>query len=293
MANTNLFACGASPEREARIYVDESKSDRWLYLGLVLVMEEEVRALHEALTSDRHEVGYDRELHFNKITRKAKRDLACRWLQRAMYPDSPVIRWHVLGLDRRELRHSVMRHHDAIHARFLRTAIAYAAKALLPCSTIVTQLVHDDSSLASDPFFSWHTPWRLQQDHGLPRRVDTVSFVSSDHHCSSDPVGSTFVQLADVIVGATRVALDATTTKAHQLEVARAWLPIVERLCDESRRRNRNSRYGYLGRCSISFFPKPLINRFGDDDPESRFYVGRRPALCDIAHGEQLALDGI
>lgn len=287
MSRARRLDGSTAPVRRARLHIDESLAGRWLYIGVVATLDEERDALYDCLQADRDAVGYQRELHFGQTTQHHKAALAKAWLTRAMHPGAPTVRWHVLGIDLQTLNRSRFGNDATLYARFFRTAITYCVKALLPEGVMVTHLVHDEANVASSRYFHWHAPWRMRQDHDLNIAAEKVDFVNSDHAVSGQPIDSTFVQLADVIVGATRLALDATTTKHWQVSVATDWLPLVQRLCDERRCRNPKSRYGYVGRCSISFFPTPRF-RFAHDESwlRSAFYVNRRPALADTASGQ-------
>lgn len=100
------------------------------------------------------------------------------------------------------------------------------------------------------------------------------------------------VQLTDVILGATRQCLDATSQNRRKTEVARHFLPLVWRMTDPDQHRNPRGRHGQGGRCTVSFFPKHGLTREQLEDPHERgranLYVRRRPALLDT---EQLSLE--
>jgi hypothetical protein len=117
--------------------------------------------------------------------------------------------------------------------------------------------------------------------------ANRLEFLDSDHEVSQSYRDSNFVQLIDVLLGATRDCLDATTIKRHRIRVAEHWLPLMERLTDDARRRNRRSSYGYVGRCNVSFFPAP-------GSPAARasdFYVGRPLRLAHLEQGSLFSLD--
>jgi hypothetical protein len=105
------------------------------------------------------------------------------------------------------------------------------------------------------------------------------------------PIESNFIQLIDVIIGATRVCMEAGTGRQYPRALAEQWLPLIERLTDPSRRWNRNSSYGYVGRCNLSFFPKVWLSalQLAEDEERARssFYQWRRPALREVVGPRQ------
>lgn len=274
----------SKPSR-ACLYVDESQSPGWLYVGVLVVRDEDADELQWHLDRCRALVGYGRELHYSAVSTRQKADLARSWLDLAMRRSNPCVRFHILGVNRALVRLADFGPSDErdenIYRRCLRMALEYAIKSFLPRDSMVRRIVHDQRTIAASEYFEWHTPYRLRRD-GHRVAAEVMELVDSDHARSSAYRESNFVQLIDVLLGATRDCLDARCQKQHRLQVAEHWLPLVQRLTDDRARRNRQSSYGYVGRCNISFFPAP--GRLHDPRP-SAFYVGRRPRLADRGQG--------
>ena len=113
--------------------------------------------------------------------------------------------------------------------RFFRTAVVYAVKSLCDAPVVVTQIVHDAGDLSQHDIFDWHSVWQMRTDHDLPLLVTHISFVNSDHAAEyGDAVNSPLIQLTDLILGASRLCLERTTKKKHQVAVAEHFLPLVE-----------------------------------------------------------------
>jgi hypothetical protein len=265
----------------ACLYVDESRSPGWLYVGVLVVPDHDAEELVWHLDRCRTQARYERELHYNCISTRQKADLARSWLDLAMRPGSPCVRFHILGVNRRTMRDADFGPSSArdenIYRRCLRMALVYAVKALLPPATVVRRIVHDERALSASEYFDWHTPHRMRRD-GHSVGADVIELVDSDHDRSGAYRDSNFVQLVDVLLGATRDCLDATSKRQHRLSVADHWLPLVQRLTDDRARRNRRSSYGYVGRCNVSFFPAP----YESIGPRpSDFYVGRTLRLAN------------
>jgi hypothetical protein len=282
-----------------RVFVDETKPDqhsRWQYFSVVLVEEGNARAVVDLLQEDRRAAGYERELHFQKVKRAPKVALAKRWLDRLMYRSEPRIAFHVFGVNHDRLLVDAFGETGAeartvIYTRFFRTAVAYAVRRYYPGQVIVTDVVHDRAEVEHHDIFDWHALWRMNSDHDITFGGRRVRFVDSDHAApGNNPVDSHLVQLADLLAGATRTCLDIPTTNPHKLSVAEHFLPLVVRLCDSRAAGNPNSRYGHLGRCGMSFFPRAELTLDQLDDPHARFmsgiYTDRTPGLLTRENGQ-------
>jgi hypothetical protein len=281
--------------RKIDLYIDESYTEkRWLYIGVLVVPEDHRTELSQQLVSDRSEGGYDGEIHLQRVTSRAKRSVAERWLARLVAAGRPPLRFHVLGIDRTKLRPLAFgqggrRQMQAAYGRFLRTAVSYSVKALVKGNVVVHSIIHDARNLAGDEYFDWHAPWRLRRDDpSLRVAAEKIVFVDSDHRTSGRSADSTFIQLTDLAVGLTRLCLVATNHQEHQIELARQWLPLLHCLTSGTDRvRHQDCASGHLGRCSVSFFPR---GRAEPNDSAanlgSSFYTSRIPALADVLSGQ-------
>jgi len=179
------------------------------------------------------------------------------------------------------------------YTRLFRSAVVYAMKSFFTAGVDVSLVVHDRADVEHDPFFDWHALWRINLDHGIRCDGTRIQFCDSNHNLPGvDARDSTMIQLTDLLLGATRLGMEATSVQAHKVAVADHWMPLLERLTDERRYRNPNSRFRHVGRCSVSFFPSRALSKAelacDIDRARSRFYVSRRPRLLDR---HQLAFD--
>lgn len=293
-----------------RLYADEiqpyrnASGERWMYIGLLAVPEEKRRQALRGLLEDRVAAGYDREVHFLKLKNAShaahhneKTVLAGHWAQRVMGDDGKTFHFHLLGLNLRnlqELAFGTGREQDRnIYNRFFRASIAYALKAFFGAdNVVVTHVFHDVSNLQHDDLFDWHAIWRIDRtEPGITFRPDSIRFIDSDHRKEPDfPEDSHFIQLCDVLMGGLTQCLDARNTKAGCCEVTEMLLPLAERLTDPRRVNNPNSRYRYVRRLSMSFFPsRKLKLKEVEDDYErarSSFYIRRRLLFKDQKSGQ-------
>jgi hypothetical protein len=277
-------------EDDVWAFADEAKPAKgcpWLYIGVTLLRQYDA----PAVVSDLLERCGDHagELHFRQITTAAKRDAARRWIDLALF--DPRIRFAALAVKTDALQSAAFgaagtQLRRRIHTRFLRPAIAGAAKSFFGPEVRLGGVVHDFADdLDGDLSFKHGSPARIERLHGIPVARPSVILVTSDHRTAGDNWRSArLLQLTDVLLGATRQCMEDTSARDHARQVAGAWLPVVERLTDPRRRTNRNSRYAHVGRLDLSFFPSRALTTAELDDPlrraESSVFRNREPAMA-------------
>ncbi len=237
-------------------------------------------------------------MHYADIKRSGKRvELAKRWLDRVLDPDQGV-RFRVFGIDTDRLNRAAFGKRAAdqqrnAYTRLLRSAVLYLAKTFGPHTEVGT-VFHDRSGeLERSAYFDWQAILRMGRSSEIRFRNDRIHFVDSDH--GREPrfaSASQMVQLTDLVLGATRQCMDDTSQAVAKTEVARHFLPLVTRMTDPRRFRNRQGQYAHGGRCTVGFFPSRdlTLEQLGDPYERARslVYVNRRPALLDRG---QLSLD--
>jgi len=297
------------PEARVRLYADEVQpyvnpmGERWLYLGTLAIPEEKHGHALAALQAARQAAGYDREVHFSGLTNHSyakqynkKTLLARKWMELVLCDAEKVFHFYVLGVNLSNLTPQAFgrrgRHQPSIYNRFFRAAMLYVVKAYFGTPVLVTAVFHDKGAMQHDKLFDWHSIWRIE-DHepGITFAQDRIDFIDSDHRREPlFPSESHFIQLIDVILGATTQCLDCTSGKDGCSEVAEVLLPLIERLTDPKRASNPKSKYGYVGRCSVAFFPSHALKPAQLEDPfkraQSHFYIHRRLLLGEKISGQ-------
>lgn len=271
-----------------------------MYLGLLAIPENQRLEALKILEEDRKAVPYFRELKSTKLTQRPKIELAKRWLRRVMEDDQKCFHFYILGLnmdnlERRAFGDTNREQFRRIYNRFFRSAVAYTLKYFFGDSDQIEVLAifHDRTEMEHDDLFDWHTIWKLEmKEEKIVFKSDKIKFIDSDHDKEEDyPDDSHFIQLIDLILGSVRQCLDCTSTKDGIIEVAKEFLPLVERLTDKHRYNNPNSRYRYYRRCSIAFFPskKLTVKDLGDQWKriQSSFFVQRPSLLAEKLSGQQ------
>lgn len=304
-----LGAESLANEVAVRLYADEVKpfpspadGHRWMYIGVLAVPEHLHDYALSVLASARQEVGYDGEVHFAELTQHHKIRLAQRWLQSVLSDDRKCFHFHILGINVSKLRREAFgesrrEQERRIYNRFFRSTVAYVLKGFFLGEPSVGQVrvvavFHDRSEMEHDELFDWHTMWRLaREETGLVFDQRRIHFIDSDHHKEQEfPSESHFIQLIDILLGATRQCLDYTSDKPGLIQVAETFQPLLERLTDPRRASNPNSRYRYYRRCSVSFFPSTALRVDQLNTIErvrSGIYINRPLHMARVRSGQQ------
>lgn len=313
MSERDLFGKRSRPAAtRVRLYADEIKpyrnglGERWMYIGLLAIPEARYRDALNGLGQDREAVEYDNEVHFTELRNRSdagahheKTALARRWVERVLWDDRKTFHFHLLGLNMTNLQPFAFgkgrEQRRNIYNRFFRASVAYVLNFFFGrTGVVVTHIFHDQSYLEHDDLFDWHTIWRLDQaEPGLTFLTDNIQFIDSDHNEEPDfPQDSHFIQLCDLLLGGLTQCLDARNKKGGCCEIAKCLLPLAERLVDPARIRNPNSRYRYVHRVSMSFFPSKRLKLREIKDywhrAQSGFYIKRR-LLFKERMGRQLS----
>lgn len=308
---SDLF--GAAPPQaqvRVRLYADEIKphrnrvGQRWMYIGLLAVPDEHLGTALQSLQEDRVAGRYDAEVHFSELRNRSgrangeKTDVARRWVERVLWDHEKIFHFYLLGLNMTNLQASAFgasaEQGRNIYNRFFRTAVASTLRLFFPSSggVTVSHVFHDTSEMETDDLFDWHTIWKLSSpEQGITFATDTIQFIDSDHERETNFArDSHLIQLTDVLLGGISQCLDARNEKDGCCEVAECLLPLVERLTDPKRISNRNSRFRYVGRISVAFFPRNMLSLKQLEDPVERarsgFYIQRRQLFRERLTGQ-------
>lgn len=289
------------------VFVDEikhSEASSWAYVGLVSIPQSRIGGALDRLLAERNRVGYHRELHYSDLKRRGEKvELAKAWLNLLM--EDPQT-WHfgIVGFDMSRLCLSAFGERNGeqfanSYRRFLRSALAFHLKTA-HCRkgpAEVVAIYHDrNGQLEADPYFDWHAiRWLGVREDKLSFRRDRIIFVDSNHLAAEGhPKASHFIQLVDVLLGATRHVIERPTSNRGKDEVAQHFLPLVERLNHRQDWCNPNGRYRHYPRCQLSYFPRRQLTPADLHDLAARvssgFYRGRVLRLTQMRSG-QLPLD--
>jgi len=280
MTSRNLFGhkSDAHSSITLKLFCDESGSNDWLYIGVLIVPEKTEGLIFQdllnkrcgnpkgnkewdkcSLECERHSHN-NTEVHYVEVEKsRDKYFVAERWLDYLLC-DIDNVYFYILGIDKKKLDISQFGDKDKstnIYNRFFRTAILKSVKSYFHKykSVIITSIYHDNStSLETNAYFPWHSIFSIgNRDEKVSFKCNSVEFIDSDHRTSNNNY-SHFIQLIDLLLGCVNNCLDHTSTNKDKEALAEKCLPLIERLVEKPN--NRNSRYKYVGRQKIDFFPK-------------------------------------
>ena len=287
---TDLFGEN-DPEKVYRVltFADEIKPNpphsHWAYLGIVSVAHENCNAAFERLWTDRQFVGYEFELGWSDIKptgKKAKpspkEELAVRWLDR-LVNEHDFWRFSILGIDTERLNMSMFgdKRGDQIanaYRRFYRANLKNHVGQLHHEheGVEIVKTYHDkEGRLEIDDWFSWHPQQVVAERSTVMFREGAVTYVDSCH--KKEPThkkASHFIQLCDVLIGATRYLFEDYAPNDARDRVVQHIHPLVTRLNSSNHFLNKNSRYKHVGRASMAFFPSRPLTESELTDPFAR-----------------------
>jgi hypothetical protein len=292
---SNLFGYQEKKKQSVsiKLFCDESGTDDWLYLGILIIPKALEQELLQDLSNSRcgnpkgnkiwgqcnplckfHRKN-DTEVHFSEIEKsKDKYFVAQRWIN-YLLNDRENIYFYILGVDLTKLDKSkfgTKRQKSNIYNRFFRTAILKSVKSYFYKynKVIIENIYHDNSiSLQTHSYFSWHSIFYISdKDEKVYFRTNEIDFIDSDHRKSSNSY-SNFIQFIDLILGCARNCIEYTSKNIDKEEISIQCLPIISRLIKNPN--NINSKYNYVGRQKIDFFPKYNLENLDENTLEYEY----------------------
>ena len=276
-----------------KLFCDETCTGSWLYIGILIVskiIEQEL--LQDLLNSRcgnpdgnkiwgkcippcRFHNKNDTEVHFIEIEKsKDKYFVAQRWLN-YLINDREKIYFYILGIDFTKLDKSkfgIKGQQSNIYNRFFRTAILKSVKSYFYKynKIIIEDIYHDNSiSLETHYCFPWHPIFYINDtDEKVCFTTNEINFIDSDHRKSLN-LNSNFIQFMDLILGCARNCIEYTSKNVDKEELSIQYLPIISRLIENPN--NINSKYNYVGRQKIEFFPKYNLENLDENTLEYEY----------------------
>lgn len=285
----NLFGEDIAPKIASVVtFADEikpSQQSAWAYIGIVSVPLSSLKDALARLQSDRDEVGHQFEIGWSDIAKPGKNalpgrreQLATKWLTR-LVNEHDVWKFSVLGIDTSKLvmtrfgeskGDQIANSYRRFYRANLKLHVGHLHKHHEGVEIVKTY--HDEEGrLENDDWFSWHPQAIVSAQETVVFKEPGVTFVNSCHEKEGKHKNAShFIQLCDLLLGATRYAFEDVGTNTARDRAAKPIIPLLERLNCSKRFRNPNSSFRHVGRCSLGFFPSRELEEHELDNEFAR-----------------------
>ena len=270
------------------LYCDEIKevhirdpvfgNEKWAYIGVLIVQASAEQELIARLLERRcgnplggkkwggcspqcaYHAKNNKEVHYQELDSVDKYFIASRWLD-FMLADTSLTHFYILGIDLSKLdfarfgEGTPAERFRRVYNRFFRTAILKSVKSYFHRfqRIVIAGVVHDNTGMRHSDYFPWHAIYRIgTDDPKVEFECSQIEFLDSDHRVSGDE-RSHLLQYIDLILGSSYNALHWASHQDRKTQVALGLVPLLERLMHAPG--NVNSRFRYVGRMSVDFFP--------------------------------------
>ena len=287
-------------EVELEVYSDEinrvklsTDGSVWMYIGALFVPIEFKDSCLETLNNLRcvkygqwtdeesecpHQCGFheknNTEIHYKDMHRSSARlQIAKNWITQFMIREScqkhrKLVYLNILGLNlsnmNLELFGADTDRDTTIYNRFYRSVlkggIGYFFKGY--GRVTVHKIYHDKGSQESHELFPWHSIYKIGlESEKVKMEENEIEFIDSDHR-KSGKKESHFIQLIDLLLGATYSCLHNPSEKREKKEVGFAFKPSLKTILDRKKSQNGDYMEGsyyrsnYYRTQQISFFPR-------------------------------------
>jgi hypothetical protein len=253
---------------EIEIFADEIKpftnktGEEWLYIGILIVPIQKKSSLLDRLNIARSEEQCNSEIKSTDLDHSYKRKLAQKWVGVILEDKNYMsIYSNVLGINLSNLNKGAFgnKEFESIYNRFFRTCLLSAIKRCFPEQKVnVLNVFHDEGDQSHHAYFPWHSIYFIEKhEEEINFSSKRVVFINSDHRENNGCNESHLIQLIDLIMGISSHCLDSVSSKKSKDDVARFYMPLLERMMNKPD--NKNSRYGYSNKYLISFFPNKKL----------------------------------
>ncbi len=273
-----------------KLFCDEVILKEWLFIGILIVPETIETNFLQALLNKRcghpdnnkiwgkcdlacsYHTKNNTEIHYTEVDRsRDKFFIAEKWID-YLLNDTENIYFYILGIDLEKLNQSFFgdkKQQHNIYNRFFKTAILKSVKSYFYKyqQIIISEIYHDSSTaLETHAYFSWHSIFKIgSRDSKVKFTAKDIEFIDSDHRKSLNSY-SNFIQFIDLLLGCTHNCLEYGSKNEDKEKLSMQSLPLIERLVKTPN--NVNSKYKYVGRQKIEFFPMYDISNLDEKSLE-------------------------
>jgi hypothetical protein len=271
--------------------VDPFDNTNWMYLGALFVPSdyktEVLKNLNDLRCIKNHNWNIfesdcpegckfhkenNTEIHFKEIHRSiARHMIAKNWIvffnKEACQKHRKLLYCNILGINLSNISYSEFGRGGKtelnIYNRFYRTLLIGGLNYFFKdySSIVVNSIFHDRGSQEYHEFFPWH-PIQMTElgIYKLSIHCEEIRFIDSDHRISETDE-SQFIQLIDLILGATFSTIHNSSSNPRKKEVCELFKPVLLKLLDRNKISNGQMigdyyNSNYYRTYQISFFPK-------------------------------------
>ncbi|MEN6443525.1 MAG: hypothetical protein ABFC71_07230 [Methanoregula sp.] len=238
--------------------------------------------IHDCIHICGHHAENDTEIHYKEVHKlDARYRIAQNWIQfvsnEACQRHSKLLYINILGLNLSKMNLDLFGNDSdrdlTLYNRFYRTALFgglnYFFKNFRKIS--IDTIYHDKGSQEYHALFPWHSIYKINLENTkISVNNDTIVFLDSDHRRSGKKE-SHFIQLIDLILGATFVGLHNPSEKYQKQMIGYTFKPTLEILLDRVKNPDTGIPWGryypsnYHRGYQVSFFPNNSQNFASSD----------------------------
>lgn len=270
--------------------VDPFDNTNWMYLGALFVptcyKTEVLKNLNDLRCITNHKWNISEsdcpesckyhkenntEIHFKEIHRSSARYMIAKnWIsffdKEACQKHRKMLYCNILGINLSNISYCEFGSGKTelnIYNRFYRTLLMGGLNYFFKdySNIVINSISHDRGSQEYHEFFPWHL---IQQTESKIDRLsidcDEIKFIDSDHRNSKSDE-SQFIQLIDLILGATFSTIHNSSSNPRKRAVCELFKPVLHKLLDREKNTTGQMigdyyKSNYYRTYQISFFPK-------------------------------------
>lgn len=288
------------------IYADEVKynkndkcKEKFMYLGIVIIETSKKEIILKKINSIRKDIWYSNELHFTWLKNlpwlwkeNKKTLLAEKYIDLILEDkDKKYFYFDILwinleNLDLTYFWNDKWWHYCNIYNRFFRTIVTRSINSYFDWkNVIIDNIFHDnENSLIWHQYFDWHLLYKLNWTINWK-----INFIDSNHNKESlYPNESHFIQIIDLLLWAMRQLYDNPNKKRWCKYIWDKIKPLIERMRDKPW--NYNSKYWYIKKYNISFFPNSKDNILLLKKEDEKLFLNKFYIYREFVNNSQLSL---
>lgn len=274
-------------ESKGRVYINGTKKEIIDYIMILAVPKDKkdvlLRKLINArcLSGNSYSNGYckdeckyhennNNEIHYTEIGRdKIRKMISEKWIDILLdngLKGENSIYFNIFGIIENNIDKSLFgkeKVYGNIYARFFRTALIRVIKMFNGYDKIIIDNIYHDktSEMEQHNYFKTNAIKRIRLNelelgnNKVEFTTDEITFIDSSHKISKSP-DSQLIQFVDLILGLSCNAIHDDATNKNKIELTYRILPLISRILDKRKNRNKNSKYNYFNKQVFTFFPK-------------------------------------